>query len=261
VIAGPAARSVLTCKLPPAHRLFAGGPRKSRMQNAVTKNIEKYLADKRCSRETFAKLTGVSISTLNKILSGDKVASPRMLLKISTKTGLQFEIEGPTFEFDLYQYERADVAHLEGSYQTLRPSFREARGIQCFETLISWNNDKSCLGFMEIDNDLSPGNAGYVSVPLYQRIIYLLSVKTGNFRLAALSDAYEAGIFYGGLLTVASPSLSTKAPASSVFVIKRISEPDQIVRGMITSDHACFSDFDRLLSFARDEGFFKNFPW
>jgi transcriptional regulator with XRE-family HTH domain len=221
--------------------------------------IERYLAKHRLSRAQFADLTGISESNLNKILARQVKASPRALLKISEKTGLVFTAPKVAFDFDLHNYQRADVSHLEGSYQTLRPSFRQKTGIQCFETVISWNNDSACLCFKEIDNDLSPGNAGYVSIPLYQRIIYLLSVKAGNFRLAALSDAYEPGIYYGGLLTVASKTLAAKAPAAAFFILKKTISPDAIVRGMITKEHDRYLEFDKLLSFAKEEGFFDFF--
>jgi plasmid maintenance system antidote protein VapI len=223
--------------------------------------IERYLAEHRLSRGQLAVQVGISESLLHKLLSGQGKISPRTLIKISAKTGLEFEARKASFDFDLHQSQRADVGHLEGSYQTIRPSFRTVGGIQCFETLIYWDDASHCLAFKELDNDLSPGNAGCVSVPLYQRIIYMLSAKQGNFRLAALSDAYEPGVFYGGLLTVASKTMVTKAPAAAIFVISKVANPEEIIRGVIEADHPSYAEFSRRLCFAKAEGFFEIFGW
>jgi transcriptional regulator with XRE-family HTH domain len=223
--------------------------------------IERYLAEHRLSRGQLAVQVGVSESSLNKLLSGQSKVSPRTLMKISAKTGLVFEAPTPSFNFDLHPSQRADVSHLEGHYQTLRPSFRQPGAIQCFETHIFWDEKAGCLAFKEIGNDGSPENAGTVSVPLYQRIIYLLSAKKGNFRLAALSDAYEPGIFYGGLLTVASKTMVTKAPAAAFFVIMKVCDAAEIIHGVVPPSAPQFEGFAKRLSFARDEGFFEIFGW
>lgn len=224
--------------------------------------IDRYLVEQRLSRAQLAVRSGVSESLLNKLLSGQEAASTRTLMKISAKTGLVFETPNQhNFNFGLHSYQRADVAHLEGCYQTLRPSWRCKAAIQCFETIFAWDEMANCLGFAEVDNDLAPGNHGYVSVPLYQRILYLLGAQKGNFRLAMLSDADEPGIFYGSQMIVASKSMAAKAPAVALFVLHKTDKAEDIVRGVITADHPHFAAFDKLLCFGRDEGFCEFFGW
>jgi hypothetical protein len=77
--------------------------------------------------------------------------------------------------------------------------------------------------------------------------------------VAALSDAYEPGLYYGGLLTVASKTMASKIPAAALFVIKKVCTPVDIVQDTISQNHERFSEFDALLRFTQDEGFFDFF--
>jgi transcriptional regulator with XRE-family HTH domain len=123
------------------------GDRQYKMTNQFADAINRHLAENRLSRAELAARTGVSESWINKVLSGQLSASAKMLMKISSKTGIEFDAQPRKFfDFDLHEYRSTDVAHLEGSYQTIRPSFRTDGGIQCFETLIWWNSASDCLG-------------------------------------------------------------------------------------------------------------------
>jgi transcriptional regulator with XRE-family HTH domain len=225
----------------------------------IADSIERYLVENRLSRGQFAAKIGISESLLNKVISGQRIASPRTLLKISAKTGMQLGTIERKFQFDLNDYQQNDVKYLEGSFQTIRPSFNMHGHIHCFETLVQWDAAANCLIFCEIGNKQSPQNMGYVSVSGSQKIIYFICVQKGNFRVAALSDAYEPGLFYGGLLTVASKTMASKIPAASLFVIRKVTSSDDIVRDTISQNHERFSEFDTLLRFTQSEGFFDFF--
>ena len=167
--------------------------------------------------------------------------------------------EGSEFNFDLRYYQHKDVAHLVGDYQTIRMSFRDKGHLNCYITSISWNDDLSCLCFEEKNNELAPYNTGYVSVPLYNRVIYLLTTQAGNFRLATLSDAYEKGTYYGGILTVGAEQMAFKGPIAATLVLKKLDCEEDGVHGVIGPEHSKFSGFLELMDFARKEGFFRVF--
>ena len=221
--------------------------------------IEKYLAREAISRAELAVLIDVSLGTVNKVLGRLVKPSLRFKLKASEKLGIIIpEIASAKFNFQLPDYKRQDVTHLEGRYQTIRPSYREDGALSGFVTVISWNEGYRCLTFHEEGNDLSPKNSGLVSIPLYNRMMYLLSCDRGNFRLSILSDAYEDGIFYGGLLTVSSQRMVEKMPTAAIYVLMRMKEGDKPVNGLILPNHSRFSEFNDRVEFGREEGFFRS---
>lgn len=225
----------------------------------VISQINKYLAKHAFSRAAFATQTGIAVSTLDKVLSGHAQPSAKFLLKVSETTDICLEPDSPEpLVLDLPRHPRAELLHLEGSYQTVRPSYRDPSQIQGFATVIAWCEQRECLCFHEEGNDLSPRNQGFVSVPVYNRMLYLLSVERGNLRLSILSDAYQPGIYYGGLLTVSSMRMVDKMPTATIFALKKLEVGEVPVLGTIGPEHPAFAPLDSLLQFARQEGFFRS---
>lgn len=221
--------------------------------------IEKYLAREAISRAELAILIDVSLGTVNKVLGRLVKPSMRFKLKASEKLGLVIpETSSAKFNFQLPDHKRQDVSHLEGRYQTIRPSYREDGALSGHVTVIEWNASYRCLTFHEEGNDLSPKNSGLVSIPLYNRMMYLLSCDRGNFRLSILSDAYEDGIFYGGLMTVSSMRMVEKMPTAAIYVLMRMKEGQEPVCGLILQSHSRFLEFVQKVEFGRKEGFFRS---
>ena len=227
-------------------------------KEALRLKIFDYLAERKLSRAQFATLCGFSSSLLDKVLTGKIKVSASFQQKLRAKTGLRFEEEQVrTFDFSIRKYLRTDVQHLEGLYQTIRPSYRHAGHVNGYMTRVSWSAAHQCLVFDEIDNDLSPKNSGYVSIPLYNRMMYFITCDRGNFRLSIVTDGYEDGIFYGAILTVASlKKMVHKMPTASNFVLCKIAKQSDAFFGAIGPGHEKFKAAFSRLKFSVDEEFF-----
>jgi predicted XRE-type DNA-binding protein len=220
-------------------------------------DIERYIAQHSMNRAKFSELIGVSAGTVDKLLGGHLKFSDKMLTKIEAKTGLLSHAKISQFDFEVSRPERSLVTEFEGEYQALRPSFREGGMIHGYIISITWDDKLGGLVFEEKKNDLSPNNKGVVSIPLYNRMMYLLSCVKGNFRLAILSDGYEPGIFYGVKTTVSSQKMIDKIPTSALLVIKKLNKGEEAIVGITRPDHPSFESFSKLLEFGRNEGFFR----
>jgi transcriptional regulator with XRE-family HTH domain len=231
-------------------------------ENSVNliEDVKAYAVVNNLSRAQLAKLLGVSQSSIDKFLGGFAPPSTKLIKKISIKTGIEKTRSIPFPDFGISNLERASVAHLEGSYQVVRPSFRETGCFHTYVIDVKWDAFQNTLVFDENNNELAPLNKGVVSLPVYNRMIYFLSCENGNFRLMVLSDAYQKGIFYGGLITVGSPKMSVKTPTAAIVVLKKATDGEELAFGTIRPDHPRFAEFQALIHFGRDEGFFIAHP-
>jgi transcriptional regulator with XRE-family HTH domain len=219
--------------------------------------IDRYIVENGLSRAKFAALLGVSTGTIDKLMTGHLKFSAKMLMKIETKTGLVSHGRLSAFDFEIGRPERHICADLEGEYQVVRPSYQHENTLYGYSIVISWDAKIGGLVFEERQNDLSPKNKGCVSVPVYNRMLYLLSCEKGNFRLMMLSDAYQPGLFYGGVITVGSKKMADKTPTAAILALKKLADGDAAVVGHVQEGHEHFEHFQGLLTFARKEGFFR----
>ena len=223
-------------------------------------DIERYIIENGLSRANFATLLGVSTGTIDKLMSGHLKFSSKMLMKIEAKTSLISHRKIATFDFEVGRPERHISINLEGEYQVIRPSYRHENTLYGYSIIIKWDAKIGGLVFEELQNDLSPHNKGCVSVPVYNRMLYLLSCEKGNFRLMVLSDAYQPGIFYGGVITVGSQKMADKTPTAAVLALQKLPDGTAPVMGHVRQDHEQYEYFSGLLAFARQEGFFRVLP-
>jgi predicted XRE-type DNA-binding protein len=220
-------------------------------------DIDRYIVENGLSRAKFATLLSVSTGTIDKLMSNHLKFSTKMLMKIESKTGLVSQGKLATFDFEIGRPERHISADLEGEYQVVRPSYRHENTLYGYSIVISWDAKIGGLVFEECQNDLSPKNKGCVSVPVYNRMLYLLSCEKGNFRLMMLSDAYQPGIFYGGVITVGSQKMADKTPTAAILALKKLSNGDAPFMGHVREGDQHYEQFHGLLAFARNEGFFR----
>jgi predicted XRE-type DNA-binding protein len=219
--------------------------------------IDRYIVENGLSRAKFATLLSVSTGTIDKLMTGHLRFSAKMLMKIEAKTGLVSHGKLSTFDFEIGRPERHISADLEGEYQVIRPSYRHENTLYGYSIVISWDAKIGGLVFEERQNDLSPKNKGCVSVPVYNRMLYLLSCEKGNFRLMMLSDAYQPGLFYGGVITVGSQKMADKTPTAAILALKKLADGDAPVLGHVRAGDESYEHFHSLLAFARNEGFFR----
>src|ERR1700676_1509731 len=109
--------------------------------------IREEVARRRISRQHLADQAKISISTLEKALSGRRPFTLATTIRLEEALGVSLRkgdgagsAAAPTnmAPGDLGFYSRPAVAWIEGSYLTLRPSFSDPQAIFAYRTEICW---------------------------------------------------------------------------------------------------------------------------
>lgn len=231
----------------------------------MAERIKVELARQRRDRKWLSHEAGISMSQLEKLLSGSRPFSLPSLIKI--EQALQTSLTQPPSRAealsepvaplgvapdDLGAYTRASARWIMLEYVTIRPLLKGDDGIVAYRTTIYWNDDHGHLMFRE-DNrpDGWLCHTGDVSLPSQSGHIYLLTRAEGQFRLAILSRR-AAGVLAGEQLTLVESSAGQLAPASFALVLMPIVETHQAKMhksfGIITRNHPAYADYQRALS-------------
>src|SRR5215475_511112 len=116
--------------------------------------IREELARRRISRQLLADQAKISISTLEKALSGRRPFTLATTIRLEEALGVTLRINNGTAAAaegvapdELGFYSRQAVSWIEGVYLTLRPSFGHKDAIYAYRTEISWSEDQSNLVF------------------------------------------------------------------------------------------------------------------
>lgn len=241
--------------------------------SSIASRVREEIARQRLSRERLAAAAKVSVSTLEKGLSGQRPFTLATLVRLETALGLTLRIsqpeglrDGPIAQLaapdELGSYSRASAGWLEGQYLTVVPSFSERGAIYAYRTDISWSEQNGRLQFREaerIDTDFS--QFGDVSMPLQSGHIYLVTNRHGQHRLMMLARPTITGILHGLLATLRAgrgAHLSpVAAPVAMVPLNGRAGSGTFIapVYGRIREDNAGYADYRRLIKKTIDEGF------
>lgn len=194
---------------------------------AIAKAIREELARRRMSRQQLADVAKISLSTLEKALSGQRpltIATAVRLeeaLKRSLRAGNVADVSripGIAPEA-LGSYARPSVQWIEGDYLTIRPSFSTPGAYYAYRTSILWEPVKSHLIFCESERlDVAFTQEGEVSVPHQSGFVYLVTNKVGQYRLAILSKPTIAGEMFGILTTLQSGRGPQLLPVSTPIV-------------------------------------------
>ena len=141
----------------------------------IVLQVREELARRRLSRQWLADQAKVSLSTLEKALSGRRpftlttVVRLEEALSISLRTrsnGVESKAAGVFAPEEMGAYARPAVRWLEGEYLTLRPSFSEPGALYAYLTAIEWDESKGYLTFSEtqrVDRDYA--QQGFVCFP------------------------------------------------------------------------------------------------
>src|SRR5262249_33249493 len=116
---------------------------------AVAAVVREELARRRLSRKRLADQAKISISTLEKALSGRRPFTLATTIRLEEALGVSLRrsraepaVAAPPLAGlapgDLGFYSRPGVSWLEGDYLTLRPSFSDASAIYAYRTEICW---------------------------------------------------------------------------------------------------------------------------
>lgn len=197
---------------------------------SIAHAVREEIARRRITRQRLADDARISLSTLEKALSGRRPFTLATIVRLEealkirlrqTTNGTSLPAAGAkrTPELasdDLGNYSRPAVQWLEGDYLTLRPSFGDSAAIYAYRTEIRWSAEASSLIFREGDRvDAEFTQHGHVSVPHQSGYIYLVTNRHGQYRLAVVSRPIISGEMYGILTTLQAGRGAQLLPVST----------------------------------------------
>src|SRR3954463_12894290 len=162
---------------------------------SVVTLIREELARRRISRQLLADQAKISISTLEKALSGRRPFTLATTIRLEQALGVVLRANDAPVPAphgvapdELGFYSRRAVQWIEGVYLTLRPSFGDKDAIYAYRTEISWDAAAPCLAFRESERqDAAYTQFGEVAVPNQSGHIYLVTNRHGQHRLITVS--------------------------------------------------------------------------
>jgi transcriptional regulator with XRE-family HTH domain len=200
----------------------------------IARNLREDLARRRISRQALADMARISLSTLEKALSGSRPFTLATVLRIEDVLGASLR-EAPALPATIAQapesmgaYTRMAVRWIEGDYVTLRPSFGDAGRIFAYRTQIFWDAAASHLRFSEAERlDGAFTQSGHVSMPNLSGHTYLVTCEAGQHRLIMLGRATREQRMYGLLTTLQVGHGSQLVPAACpIALVPREQVPD-----------------------------------
>lgn len=218
-----------------------------RRTEEIAHKVREELARRRISRQALADLARISISTLEKALSGRRSFTLATVIRLEDALGtpLRGRVPAPVEANQFAPDELGGYAHgaarwLEGRYLTLRPLFSGEAGIHAFATTIRWEPALSRLIFEESERADSFAQHGSVSLPLSSGQIYLITSEGGQYRLAILGRPTIAGTLYGILTTLLIGRGSQLVPACCPIAMLRIRGEIEPAFGRIEPADPCY---------------------
>lgn len=231
---------------------------------AISSVIREELARRRLTRQHLADKAKISLSTIEKALSGQRPFTLATVVRIEEalvlplrKVKTQAISEAALAPQSLGSYSRPAVSWLEGDYLTLRASFSDPAGIYAYLTEIKWDSALSHLVFRESERiDAQFKQDGSVSVPHQSGYIYLVTNKMGQYRLIILSRPMISGEMYGLITTLQSGRGTMLTPVSTPLVLVPVRNFENEVQfGKVAADSAVFGRYQSLLKRAIEEPF------
>ena len=230
---------------------------------AISGVIREELARRRLTRQHLADKAKISLSTIEKALSGQRPFTLATVVRI--EEALQHQLrrvkpsngEAALAPQSLGSYSRPAVSWLEGDYLTLRTSFSDQNSIYSYLTEIRWDSALSHLAFRESERiDAQFKQDGSVSVPHQSGYIYLVTNKQGQYRMIILSRPMISGEMYGLITTLQSGRGTQLTPVSTPLVLVPVKAfGDDVEFGKIESASPMFDRYRKLLNRAVEEPF------
>jgi transcriptional regulator with XRE-family HTH domain len=229
------------------------------------------LARRRLSRQQLAEQARISLSTLEKALSGRRPFTLATIVRLEQALGISLRngVGGagatvaragaavPEMAPDeLGSYSRAAVSWIEGAYLTIRPSFGDKTAVYAYCTEIAWDAARSSLVFRESERlDAAFSQQGVVSAPSFSGHIYLVTNEHGQHRLIVVGRPSISGEMHGILTTLQVGRGAHLIPVSTPIALvplKRIAGPHF---GRIDRAHGAYAQYRALLKRTLDEPF------
>lgn len=231
----------------------------------IARRIREELARRRISRQFLADSAKLSLSTLEKAISGQRPFTLASVVRLEEALNIGLRGNGAAITAQngnvapetLGAYARPAVRWIIGDYLTLRPSFSTPDAYYAYSTSILWDEDKSHLVFRESERrDHAYTQSGDVSVPHQSGYIYLVTNKLGQFRLIILSRPAISGEMFGILTTLQSGRGSQLLPVSTPLVLAPLAKFGRdFTFGKILPDNPVYATCRDLMRRVTDEPF------
>ena len=229
-------------------------------------HVAEELARRRMTRQHLAELAKISLSTLEKALSGRRPFTLATMVRLEQALGVSLrpktnsvpvsDIPSGHAPDGLGSYSRPAVSWMEGDYLTLRPSFSEPRAIYAYLTQIRWDQVASNLVFTEserIDAEYTQG--GQVSAPHQSGHIYLVTNKHGQYRMIIVARPTIKGELHGILTTLQVGRGAQLTPVATPIVLVPLKVVSSPAFGQIKPGHDCYAPYRGFLKRTVDEPF------
>jgi len=229
----------------------------------IATQIREELARRRISRQLLADQAKISISTLEKALSGRRPFTLATTIRLEEALGVSLRtnhMPAPAPEGvapdELGYYSRRAVKWIEGVYLTLRPSFGHRDAIYAYRTEIFWNDASSNLVFRESERlDAAFTQQGAVSVPNPSGHIYLVTNVHGQYRLIIVARPTISGEMYGILATLQVGRGSQLTPVAAPIAFIPLAGLKDVQFGRVVPDDAAYALYRGHLKRTVDEPF------
>ena len=237
---------------------------------SATALVVEEIARRRISRRHLAEMARISLSTLEKVLSGRRPFTLQTMVRIEEALGVSLRrangavhpvrAEAATTPGlapdDLGSYARPAVAWIEGDYLTIRPSFGERSAVYAYRTLIAWDEAQSILTFREAERtDQAFTQYGQVSIPNQSGYIYFVTNRHGQYRLIVASRPTITGEMHGILTTLKVGRGAQLTPIATPIVLVPMKSLKDVAFGQVAPGHIAFRHYQALLKRTIDEQF------
>ncbi|MCB2062641.1 MAG: helix-turn-helix transcriptional regulator [Novosphingobium sp.] len=217
----------------------------------IATRLREELARRRISRQALADMAKISLSTLEKALSGSRPFSLATVVRIEDVLGTRLRDQGETASpapqlapAEMGSYSRPAVRWIEGTYLTLRPAFSHPGALFAYGTEIFWDDERGHLGFSEIERvDNVFTQKGFVSMPNLSGHTYLITSEDGQYRMIMLGRATRERRMYGLLSTLQVGSGSQLLPVSCPIALIPADEVDSVSYGLLQPGDTIFAAY------------------
>ncbi len=220
---------------------------------SVALAVREELARRRLSRQWLADEAKISLSTVEKALTGRRPFTLATVVRLEDALGIRLRgspAEDPARPNGLCApesmgaYARPAVNGLDGFYLTLRRGFSVRGAVYAYWTSIAWDDSKCHLVFREsarLDSEYE--QQGFVSLPHLSGAIYLVTISAGQYRLALLNRPSGGGSLSGILVTLAAGQGAQLTPAAvPLALLPKPAQPDPQL-GVVRPGDRCFEEY------------------
>lgn len=226
----------------------------------ISAKLREELARRRMSRQALADAARVSMSTLEKALTGSRPFTLATVIRLEEALGVALRdaagASGPAIApTELGAYARPAVRWLEGRYLVLRPHPRESGAISAYALTIEWREAEGWLAFREERAAREIAQEGRVSVPSQSGHVHLVTNAEGQLRLMTLCRPTPEGEMHGVLATLLIGQGAHLVPAALPIALVAWDRAPARELGILAPEAAAHAAYEAILRRTREEGF------